>query len=94
MLFMISLRAKSLFSALISMALVLVGVAMIALIAYERVARDVVQQRDTELARVSAARLVVSPSTVKFHVSNILSKPGVASRTEAVALALQHNLVT
>jgi len=41
-----------------------------------------------------AERLVVSTSTVKFHVSNILSKLGVASRTEAVALALQHNLST
>ena len=41
-----------------------------------------------------AQRLVVSPSTVKFHVSNILSKLDVESRTEAVALALQHNLVT
>jgi two-component system, NarL family, response regulator LiaR len=40
-----------------------------------------------------ADRLVVSHSTVKFHVSNILSKLGVASRTEAVALALKHNLV-
>ena len=39
-----------------------------------------------------AERLVVSRSTVKFHVSNILSKLGVASRTEAVALALQHDL--
>jgi len=40
-----------------------------------------------------ADRLIVSRSTVKFHVSSILSKLGVASRTEAVALALQHHLI-
>jgi NarL family two-component system response regulator LiaR len=40
-----------------------------------------------------ADRLVVSRSTVKFHVSSILSKLGVASRTEAVSVALQHDLV-
>ncbi len=40
-----------------------------------------------------AERLVVSPSTVKFHVSNILSKLGVAGRTEAVVLAVQSGLV-
>ena len=40
-----------------------------------------------------ADRLVVGRSTVKFHVSSILGKLGANSRTEAVALALQHHLV-
>ena len=38
-------------------------------------------------------KLIVSKSTVKFHVSNILSKLHVSSRTEAVAMALQKHLV-
>lgn len=41
-----------------------------------------------------AGRLVVSKSTVKFHVSSILSKLGACSRTEAVAMALQNELVS
>jgi NarL family two-component system response regulator LiaR len=40
-----------------------------------------------------AARLTVSPFTIKSHVSNILAKLGVTSRTEAVTLALRHKLV-
>jgi len=40
-----------------------------------------------------AGKLTVSPSTVKSHVSNILSKFGVASRTEAVTLALRKQIV-
>ena len=41
-----------------------------------------------------AGKLIVSPSTIKSHVSSILSKLGVSSRTEAVTLALRHKLVT
>jgi len=40
-----------------------------------------------------ARRLVINRSTAKFHVSNILTKLGVAGRTEAVAYALTHHLV-
>ena len=40
-----------------------------------------------------AQRLVVSRSTAKAHVSNILSKLGVSNRGEAIALAIQYNLV-
>jgi NarL family two-component system response regulator LiaR len=41
-----------------------------------------------------AQKLVVSPSTVKSHVSNILHKLEVSSRTEAVALAVRHQLLS
>ncbi len=40
-----------------------------------------------------AEQLNVSPFTIKSHVSNILFKLGVASRTEAVTLALRHKIV-
>lgn len=39
-------------------------------------------------------RLVISSSTVKNHVSNILSKLGTTSRTQAVAVAVEHNILT
>jgi NarL family two-component system response regulator LiaR len=40
-----------------------------------------------------AEKLFVSRSTVKFHVSNVLSKLNADSRTEAVAIAIQNDLV-
>jgi NarL family two-component system response regulator LiaR len=40
-----------------------------------------------------AARLVISRSTVKVHISSILSKLDVASRAEAISVAIQNKLV-
>ncbi len=40
-----------------------------------------------------ADKLVVSPSTIKSHVSHILAKLNVTSRTEAVAVAVRNRLV-
>jgi len=41
-----------------------------------------------------AEHLIISRATVKAHVSNILSKLGVSSRAEAIALAIEQKLVT
>ena len=40
-----------------------------------------------------ADRLVVSLSTVKTHVSSIISKLGASTRTEAAAIAVRDRLV-
>jgi NarL family two-component system response regulator LiaR len=40
-----------------------------------------------------AERLVISLSTVKYHISNILGKLGVDNRVAAVTLAIQRKLV-
>lgn len=39
-------------------------------------------------------QLMISISTVKFHVSKILEKLDASSRTEAVTLAIKHNLTS
>ncbi len=41
-----------------------------------------------------ADRMCVSRSTVKVHVSNVLSKLGVSNRAEAISYAIQHHLIT
>jgi len=41
-----------------------------------------------------ADQLIISPKTAKTHVSNILSKLGLASRTQAAVYALNEGLVT
>jgi two-component system, NarL family, response regulator LiaR len=40
-----------------------------------------------------AEKLVVSPSTIKFHIGNIFSKLGVDNRVAAVSLAIQRKMV-
>ena len=52
-----SLRIKAIIAALVPSVLVLVVVAVIGLYVYERLTRDIVEQRDTELAMITAARL-------------------------------------
>ena len=40
-----------------------------------------------------AQQLVVSVSTVKYHISNILGKLGVDNRVSAVTIAIQKKLI-
>ncbi len=97
-----SLRAKTVSSALVPIALVLVVVAIIAVYAYGRVDRRVVQQRDNELARVealanvSADRLLEGLSSHSLILQNIAAGEEIRSLEPArLASALeqvQHQL--
>jgi NarL family two-component system response regulator LiaR len=56
--------------------------------------RDVLRLMVDGLSNAEIAeRLVVSPSTIKFHVGNNFTKLGVDNRVAAVTLALQRKLV-
>lgn len=48
---------------------------------------------DGRTNREIAAELVISESTARLHVSNILRKLGASNRTEATRLALKHKIV-
>jgi NarL family two-component system response regulator LiaR len=59
-------------------------------------------ERELEVLRLMAAgmgnkqvadELVISISTVKFHLNNILEKMGVETRAEAIVLAVRENLL-
>jgi DNA-binding CsgD family transcriptional regulator len=58
----------------------------------EREVPNLLVQRERN--RQIAEAMVISVATVKAHVSNILSKLGVARRAEAIAYAIKHKLVT
>jgi NarL family two-component system response regulator LiaR len=49
---------------------------------------------DGETNKQIAEALALTHGTVRVYVSNILAKLGASNRTEAVALALQHNLLS
>lgn len=72
-----SLRAKILLSALIPIVVTLVAVAAIASFVYERDARQVVEQRDTELAEITAARLFEGLSLNRLVLENLAAESGV-----------------
>ena len=63
---------------------------------------DTLTRRELEILRViatgmstkaAAAKLHVSPATVRNHVQNILGKLGAHSRLEAVAMATRQRLL-
>ena len=83
MFFFKSLRAKTLLWALVPMAVIVVIAAAIAHFGYNQTARDVVLQRDTELARVSAARLAEGLATHRLALQRLAAEPGVRSMDAA-----------
>jgi NarL family two-component system response regulator LiaR len=57
--------------------------------------RDILQLLAKGMDNLQIANtLFVSTATVKFHISNILSKLNASNRTEALVIALEHNLIT
>ena len=68
----------------------------------ERFSGSALTERETDVLRLIvrglnnkdiAARLFISEATVKTHINNLLSKLGVADRTQAATTALQRGIV-
>jgi DNA-binding NarL/FixJ family response regulator len=68
----------------------------------ERLAGNTLTERETEVLRTIvagksnkeiAAALFISEATVKTHINNLLSKLGVADRTQAATMALHRGIV-
>lgn len=68
----------------------------------ERFAGSALTQRETEVVQLIVkglnnrdigAKLFISEATVKTHINNLLSKLGVADRTQAATTALQRGIV-
>ena len=81
--FIKSLRIKVLLSALVPFTLVIVVVALIVLYTYERVARNVVEQRDAEFAKITAARLSEGLSLRSQVLNNLAADDDVQSMEPA-----------
>jgi len=63
---------------------------------------EVLSQREIEVLKLFAtgltngeiaAKLTISTSTVKFHITNILNKMGVETRAEAIVIAAKNGIV-
>jgi DNA-binding NarL/FixJ family response regulator len=64
---------------------------------------EALTEREMEVLRATAygqpnkaiaSKLAISPQTVQVHLRNIFSKLGVGNRSEAVAYAIRHGLIT
>jgi len=56
--------------------------------------REVIKLMATGLSLAEmAVSLTISPSTVKFHITNILQKLNVTTRAEAIVIAAKNNLI-
>ena len=78
-----SLRAKSVLAALVPIALILVAVGVGGVYTLEGLARDVVRDRDEELARVAASRLDEQFELLRRLLRDVAGSPGMRSGDRA-----------